>query len=487
MRGFTVEESLSHTIDQILAPGSLEVALHALAEELALEAAGGAEPDRSRTLELEHFRKDGSTTWLEVSLSFVRDEAGRPTGVLAVSRDISERRRAEAERHKLAEQVGTSQRLEAVGHLAGGIAHDFNNLLTVIISYTGFGVESLPAGNPLRADLEEVYESAKRAANLTRQLLAFSRRQVLEPRILDLGGLVTGLGGILPRLLGEDIDLELRPAGEPCTIEADPGQIEQVIMNLAVNARDAMPTGGKLTIETTNVDLDDESASGQEAVPAGEYVMLSVTDTGAGMDAETRERAFEPFFTTKDLGQGTGLGLSTAYGIVKQSGGGISVHSEPGRGTRFEIHLPRVSDRASGLAAAGTPPPVATGNETVLVAEDEPAIRALAARILTGLGYRVLAAGNGDEALAVAKRQKGRIDLLLTDVVMPGISGRQLADRLRAIRPGLRVLFMSGHTDNAIVHHGVLKPGTHLIGKPFEAEQLARRIREVLDGPPDGP
>jgi len=466
--GFTPEEEWARPLPQSLTGESWRLAELAFAEEMALEESGGADPSRTRILELEHFRKDGSTVWLEVALSFVRDLGGRPTGVLAVSRDITERLRTERERQRLVDRVATSQRLEAVGRLAGGIAHDFNNLLTVIVSSLGFARDGLPADHPSAADVDNALRAARRAAGLVRQLLAFSGRQALEPRVIDLNELLSGLGEMLRRLLGESIEVEIRPAAAPCPVEADPGQIEQAIMNLAVNALDAMPGGGRLTIETAPAD--------------GDRVLLSVSDTGCGMDEETRRLAFEPFFTTKGPDKGTGLGLSIVYGIVGQCGGEIRVSSEPGTGATFEILLPRVGDPVFRHSTLRTPRR-STGTETVLVVEDEPAILAGTKRILEGFGYRVLAAAGGDEALEVGGGHEGPIDLLLTDVVMPGMNGRQLADRLALHRPDLKVLYMSGYTDNAIAHHGVLEPGTHLIEKPFEAEQLARRVREVLDAP----
>lgn len=406
--------------------------------------------------------------------------AGRPGGTVHIVKDVTAELAARKEREELAERLKLSQRLEAVGRLAGGVAHDFNNLLSVILGYAAFAAKELHASDPIRGHIVEIQTAGQRAAALTRQLLAFSRKQVLEPEVLDLNRVLAGIESMLRRLLREDIDVEVHPGAELGGVLADPGQLEQVIVNLAVNARDAMPAGGKLTIATENVELDDAYASRHVAVRPGRFVLLSVSDTGEGMDAATRERIFEPFFTTKENGKGTGLGLATVYGIVKQSGGNIWVYSEPGYGSTFKVYLPRVD--APAVEAAHSPAPVATGgDETVLLVEDEDAVRRLAERILRGEGYAVLTAANGGEALLVSEQRRGKIDLLLTDVVMPRMSGRELAERLAKESPGLKVLYMSGYTDDAIVHHGVLDPGTRFIGKPFSAAELARKVREALD------
>lgn len=393
--------------------------------------------------------------------------------VILHTEDVTEQRQTE-------EQLRLSQRLDAVGRLAGGVAHDFNNLLSVIISYAGFLIDELKEADPLRDDAIEIQKAGQRAAALTRQLLAFSRKQILEPVPLDVNKVITDFEKMLRRLLGEDIDIEVHLAEDLGTVFADPGQLEQVIMNLAVNARDAMPSGGKLTIETANVELDASYAAGHVAVKPGRYVMLSVADTGTGMDAETQSHIFEPFFTTKEKGKGTGLGLSTVYGIVKQSGGYISVYSEPGRGTTFKVYLPRVDVAVMSVMPKPVPSKV-SGRETVLVVEDEEAVRKLAERILRSAGYNVLVAASGGDALLLCEEHGGAIDLLLTDVVMPQVSGRELAERLTGMCPKLKVLYMSGYTDNAIVHHGVLDAGMRFIGKPFAAAELTRKVREVLD------
>jgi two-component system, cell cycle sensor histidine kinase and response regulator CckA len=418
-------------------------------------------------------RKDGSLFHVSYTSSPIIT-AGQVVGDVLAFRDISERRTLE-------EQLRQSQKMEAIGQLAGGIAHDFNNLLTAIIGYSDLSLMPLKAGDPLRHYVGEIKKAGERAAELTRQLLAFSRKQVLQPKVLDLNTVVADLEKMLQRLIGEDIKLRTVLDPELGNIKADPGQIEQVIMNLAVNARDAMPTGGKLTIETSNVYFDEEYSTLHIGVTPGAYIMLAVSDTGTGMDAATQARIFEPFFTTKEVGKGTGLGLSTVYGIVKQSGGNIWVYSEPGWGTTFKVYLTRVGEDAQRYKQNGAPEKVFRGTETILLAEDEDVVRKLARQVLEMYGYRVLEANNGGGALLICERYEEPIDLLITDVVMPEMSGRTLSDRLSQIRPEMRVLYMSGYTDNAIIHKGVLDEAANFIQKPFAPDVLARKIREVLD------
>jgi len=385
------------------------------------------------------------------------------------------------QRAHLEEQLRQAQKLEAVGRLAGGIAHDFNNLLSVILMYTDELHEMLGPGGVGRSELEEIRVASRRASDLTRQMLAFSRQQVLDPQVIDLNGIVSGLGKMLSRVLGEDV--ELRAVLDPNLgrARADAGQIEQVIMNLVVNARDAMPTGGRLTITTAGATLDEAYAQAHLGVSPGDYVMLSVSDTGVGMDKATQSRAFEPFFTTKEQGKGTGLGLSTVFGIVKQSDGHIWLYSEPGGGTTFRIYLPRV-DGAVAPARARATSAARGGSEKILLVEDEDQIRRVASAVLVRAGYRVVEARRPSEALELFAREAKSIDLLLTDVVMPEMSGRQLAERITAARAGVRVLFMSGYTDDAVLHHGVLAPGVTFIQKPLTPDSLIRKVREVLDG-----
>ncbi len=384
-----------------------------------------------------------------------------------------------ARREELEEQFRQSQKMEAIGRLAGGVAHDFNNMLTVISGY-GEQVLSRQDLDPLlRDDVGQMVAAADRAATLTHQLLAFSRKQVLQPAILDLNATVNQMDKMLQRLIGEDIDLVTCLDPQLDSVEFDPGQIEQIIMNLAVNARDAMPRGGKLTINTANVELGEEYARDHVDAVAGPHVMIAVTDTGTGMDAETRARIFEPFFTTKDKGKGTGLGLATVYGIVKQSGGNIWVYSEPGHGTTFKVYLPRAEAAAVDVRSEAATA-VATGTETILLVEDDEAVRVLLARILTEGGYTVLVAGDPDAARLLAIEFDGTIDMLLSDVVMPGMGGPELARRLTEIRPNVKVVFISGYTDEAIVHHGVLDPGAAFIEKPITPRKLLEKVRQFL-------
>jgi PAS domain S-box-containing protein len=418
-------------------------------------------------------RPDGSRVALLTSKVPLRDAAGAVVGVLGVYQDVTEARRLE-------EQCRQAQKMEAVGRLAGGVAHDFNNLLTVINGYSELLLAPLPKDDPGRPLLEQVHKAGVRAAELTRQLLAYGRKQILRPQVLDLGALVADLGAMLQRLIGEDVELTLDPA--PARVVADPGQLGQVVMNLTVNARDAMPTGGRLAVGTRAVTLGPGVAHDGADVRAGRYVLLTVSDTGCGMTPEVRQHIFEPFFTTKGVGEGTGLGLATVYGIVKQSGGHIAVESEPGRGTTFRIYLPAAPAGEDEGGPKSGERPCPRGSEVVLVVEDEPRLRELARDILRRSGYAVVTAGGEDQAVAEVRAAGGRVDLLLTDVVMPGASGRQVAERVRAEAPGARVLYMSGHTDAAVLRHGLEQGAVHFLQKPFTPAALARKVREVLDG-----
>ncbi len=394
--------------------------------------------------------------------------------------ELAERQRAEAQLRKAEEQLRQAQKMEAIGRLAGSVAHDFNNLLSVILSYSSLVLAELKAVDPLRADLESIKKAGEKAADLTNQLLAFSRQQVLAPRVLDLNEIVVGSERMLRRLLGEDVELIIQYERNLAHVVADPGQIDQVVMNLAINARDAMPEGGKLTIETRNVVLDESYTTEHFEAGVGPHVMLAVSDTGVGMDKQTQIRIFEPFFTTKELGKGTGLGLSTVFGIVKQSGGNIWVYSEPGGGTTFKVYFPAVEGEQPE-APEVLEPVTLHGTETILLVEDQDEVRRVAHAILRKFGYHVIEARNAGEALLSCERHPRTIHLLLTDVVMPQMSGRELAERLLRIRPEMRVLYMSGYTENAIVHHGILDSGISYLQKPIVPELLARRVREVLD------
>jgi PAS domain S-box-containing protein len=428
-------------------------------------------------LEEKETHRDGRVSWALTSKMAWRDQAGNVIGTMGISRDITARKRME-------EQLFQSQKMETVGKLAGGVAHEFNSILTAIICQSELLLEDLPAGSPLAENATEIRSAAERAAVLTRQLLAYGRKQFLQPEILDLNAVLAGLESALRHLLGPGADVRLAPAAGLKAVKADAGQLEQVIMNLAMNAADAMPNGGQLTLETANVTLDQEYVSRFPELKAGDYVMLAITDTGMGMSEEVKARVFEPFFTTKDVGQGTGLGLSTCYGILKQSGGHISVYSELARGATFKIYLPQVGPLAKNPLQRLASPDLPRGTETILLVEDDPALREMAATLLRRLGYTVLAAANGLEALRLKQqRGSGHMDLLFTDVVMPHMSGKELADRVRALSPHTRILFTSGYTENTIVQQGGLNPGVVFLQKPFTPSALARKVREVLDEP----
>jgi len=407
--------------------------------------------------------------------------------VPAVERELHEAevrrksRQAEEEKAGLEEQLRQSQKMEAIGRLTGGIAHDFNNMLTIIKGYSQFSLMELKEGDSLRGNIKEINKAADRAADLTRQLLAFSRRQIMEFKVLDLNTILRNLDKMLRRIIGEDIELVFLLAEDLVRVKVDPGQIEQVVMNLSVNARDAMPKGGKLTIETANVELDEAYTRNHKVVKPGSYVMLSVSDTGSGMTPGVRDRVFEPFFTTKEIGKGTGLGLSTVYGIVKQSGGYIWVYSELGKGTAFKIYLPRVDELVEELEEKAIREDIPRGSETILIVEDNEDVRKLSVRVLEEQGYKVLEASTGDDALLLFKERKEPIHLILVDVVMPGLSGRQMVEQLRQTYQDFKVLYMSGYTENTIVHHGALEKGINYIAKPFTVDGLARKVREVLD------
>jgi nitrogen-specific signal transduction histidine kinase len=399
-----------------------------------------------------------------------RDEAGRPARVYAVIIDLSERKRLE-------EQFRQAQKMEAVGRLAGGIAHDFNNLLTVINGYGQMLLARLDKADPAREQIQEMTAAGERAAGLTAQLLAFSRKAVVEPRVLNLNEVVTHSASLLRRLIGEDVQLATALAPDLSPVRADPTQVEQVLLNLAVNAKDAMPDGGKLTIETQSVRLREQNPAYPDLAP-GQYVQLAVSDTGHGMTDEVKARLFEPFFTTKEAGKGTGLGLAVVHGAVRQSGGRVDVYSEVGVGTTFKILLPAAEAAVPSSKELRLEP---RGGETILLVEDEPAVRRLARLSLEAHGYTVLEAGNGPEAIRVAEGHAGPIDLMVTDVVMPGMGGRQVAEQLRVSRPGLKVLYVSGYTDDAVVRHGIVAANDAFLQKPFTPLALARKVRSVLD------
>ncbi len=443
--------------------------------------AEGDQPPATQRFEHAFRSADGRTIWTQLSAAPLRDDAGEVEGILVLASDTTDRRAAEEAPQQKEAQLRQSQKMEAIGSLAGGVAHDFNNLLSVILSYASLALEDLPVSSPLRCDLAEIRDAAERASGLTRQLLAFSRRQVLEPRSIDLNASVTGLQRMLSRLLGEHIVQRTTLCPDLPKVFADAGQIEQVIMNLVVNARDAMPTGGTLTVATDAVTLDADSAAARGELAPVTYVRLTVTDTGCGMDAATCARAFEPFFTTKPVGRGTGLGLATVFGIVQQSQGQVRIASGVGRGTRVEILLPA----ARGAEVSTPPTPVASaggrrGDETILLVEDDPALRRIVRTILRREGYRVLDAADGETALRRCADTTEPVHLLLTDVAMPRMNGRELAERLRGDRPEAEVVYMSGYTEDAVVHHGVYEDRMHFVHKPIVPARLTAKVREAL-------
>src|SRR5271155_2010594 len=465
--GYTSEEALERNLGQLMGPECLELA-RSMREQKMMK--GG-----QTIYEIEIARKDGDLVTLAVSTSLIYKD-GKPFGIRGIAQDVTERKQLE-------ERLRQSQKMEALGRLAGGVAHDFNNLLGVI---TGFGealFDRLQSNHPLREFANEILKAGHQAASLTGQLLAFSRQQVLKPKVLDLNDSIADMEQFLRRLIREDIDLTIKPAAEVARVKIDPGQIEQVVMNLAVNARDAMAQGGELAIETANVDLNATDASQFPYVVPGRYVRFTVRDTGVGMDGPTQARIFEPFFTTKQLGKGTGLGLATVYGIVKQSGGYIQVQSQPGKGTSFSVYLPSVDEPVTDAIAGKGRTGVLNGTETVLLVEDSEPFRKLIRMLLESSGYAVLDAVGGAEAAKIAANHKRPIHLLLTDVVMPQISGYQLSDHLRFLRPEMKVLCMSGYTGCAGPGQVELKPGTTLLPTPFSRDALLASVRQVLDEP----
>jgi PAS domain S-box-containing protein len=469
----------------------------ALEEQRIIATADACADPRTRELAEEHLRPQGTSSLIHVCIRL----HGRVAGVIchehagsarewsleeqhfaASIADLAALALGNAARQELEDQLRQSQKIEAVGVLAGGIAHDFNNLLTAILGYCELLRPRLPLSDPGRGHLEEIRKAGDRAAVLTRQLLAFSRKQVLDPKVLDLNSVVSGMEGMLRRLISEEVDLKSVQGGKLWHVRADPGQMEMVLMNLVANARDAMPTGGKLTIETMNMELDEAYNRRRPYAPAGRYVLLAVSDSGSGMDPETISRVFEPFFTTKEKGRGTGLGLSTVYGVVKQSNGHIQVYSERGIGTTIKVYLPAADGPAEVLPRGQSESAARViRGETLLLIEDEPLVRELAHEILTGQGYRVLEANSGAEAIRICESHPEPIQLVVTDVIMPGINGREVYERMAQLRPGLKVLYMSGYTQSAIVHRGVLEPGTAFVQKPFTIPAFLERVREVLD------
>ena len=473
MLGYDPEELEGTNAFSLMHPDDIPAAQHALLEALT-------HPGVPYRVEYRYRHKDDSWVEMEaVGTNWLDDPIIR--GVVVNLRQITERKRSEQERRKLQEQLQQASKMEAVGRLAGGVAHDFNNLLTVISGNVELALEELGPRDPIAQFLRDVGDAASCAASLTRQLLAFSRRQLIEPKVVNLNGLVGNLQRMLSRLIGEDIAIELHLAGDLGAVRLDPGQFEQVIVNLTVNARDAMPKGGRFTIETANIELDEDYCRMHREVNPGPYVSLAVTDSGEGMSSEVLSRIFEPFFTTKPQGEGTGLGLSVIFGVVKQAGGTIETYSEPGHGTTFKIYLPRVDEPLQELGQTKVTLEALRGTETVLLVEDNDAVRELTATMLRRLGYRPIVAANGRTALALMKTERPAFELLFTDLIMPEMSGRELSDRVRELYPGIAVLYCSGYTEDTFVRHGLASENLPFIGKPFTLQQLGLKVRQVLD------
>ena len=478
-----VERMLGYSVQQWLSTPNfwLTIVHPEDRERAAREAAEFFTTGKGGISQFRWVAQDGRVVWVEARSTVICDDKGNPVGMRGVTMDITAGKEAERARAHLEEQLRQAQRMEAIGRLAGGVAHDFNNLVTVINGYADLTLMKLEPGHLLSLNVTAIKKAGEQAADLTRQLLAFSRRQLLQPRFLDLNSLITDSAKMLEHLLGEDIELLTILDPELGPVKADAGQMDQVILNLAVNARDAMPQGGKLTLETRNVILDEDYAQQHLSLESGSYVALAITDTGCGMDAETLSRIFEPFFTTKEQGRGTGLGLATVYGIIRQSGGSIWVYSEPGRGTTFKIYLPRIEGPVAESEETRGEPESPGGTEILLVVEDDELVRKLTCEALRHYGYQVLEAANGGEALLACEKLQGPVSLMITDVVMPQMSGRELADRLHQLHPEMGVLYMSGYTDDAVIRHGLSDTAMFFLQKPFTPSALAIKVREVLD------
>ena len=428
------------------------------------------------------FADDGHRALLETIKMPMIDDQGKLVGVLGVARDITERKKTEEEKIKLRSQLQQAQKMQSVGRLAGGVAHDFNNMLGVILGYGELALEQTDPSQQVHAALREIMKAARRSTEITSQLLAFARKQTISPKVLDINKTVAGMTGMLRRFIGENIDLAWLPGENVWRVKIDPVQIDQILANLCVNARDAIENVGKVTIETGNVVFDESYCAHHLGFLPGEYVLLAVSDNGCGMDAEIACNIFEPFFTTKESGKGTGLGLSTVYGIVKQNNGFINLYSEPGQGTTFKIYLPRQMTNAEYLPEKAEEEPAESGQETILLVEDELSILKMTKLMLESLGYQVVASSTPSEAIRLAQDYAGEIHLLVTDVIMPEMNGRDLAESIQSIHPNIKRLFMSGYTANVIAHHGVLDEGVNFIPKPFSKEKLGTKVRETLDG-----
>lgn len=471
--GYERKELLKLTFQDITHPDDLATDLGFMQQMLA-------EVRETYALDKRYIRKDGSQVWIRLTVSLAREEDRRPRHFISMIENIAARKFAEAEHDRLETQLRQAQKMESVGRLAGGVAHDYNNMLSVIMGYTEMALDGIDQDQSIREQLTEVLSAAQRSVEITRQLLAFARKQTIDPRVLKLNDTIAGMLKMLQRLIGENINLSWNPKSGLWLVKMDPSQIDQILANLCVNARDAIADVGKITIETDNVILDDYYCADRTDCTAGDYVMLLVSDTGSGMDKETLERIFEPFFTTKEVGRGTGLGMSTVYGIVKQNSGSINIYSEPGTGTTIRIYIPRYHSEQQPAITKEAHKIIKGSGETLLLVEDESTVRKMACTMLERSGYSVLMAASPSEAFAIAKAHAGKIDLLVTDVVMPEMNGKELASQLQDLYPQIKVLFMSGYTANAIAHHGVLDDGVNFIQKPFSHKDLTGKVHMVL-------
>ena len=475
--GFTPEEWIGSSLVDHCTSDHFEVMAKLVAEAI------GRLPDITPIVfETEMLNKDGNAVPLEIVSKVITDDEGEPIALQGVTRDISDRKQAEMERNRIESQLLQAQKIESVGRLAGGVAHDYNNMLTVIAGYTAIAMEKVPSGDTLQKDLQEIHKAAMRSTEITRQLLAFARKQTISPKVLDLNITVEGMLKMLRRLIGEDIDLSWQPSPALWPVFLDSSQLNQILANLCVNARDAIGGVGKITIETDNVTFDQNYCFNNVGFTPGDFVMLAVSDDGCGMDKETQEKLFEPFFTTKSMGEGTGLGLATIYGIVKQNDGFINVYSEPGEGTTFKIYLPRQIEMLEEIQTEETFEIPKGRGETILIVEDEQSILMMSKTILERLDYTVIEADDPNRAIALAREYSGEINLVLTDVVMPEMNGREMAKSLQSLYPNIKILFMSGYTANVIAHRGVLDKGINFLQKPFSNSELAIKVRQILDG-----
>ena len=480
IQGFTQEEYLKLSLQETMTAHSIKDVMKIFEEEMTIEMSGTGDPGRIRIFELEEYKKDGSTIWMENVVSFIRDENGTPVGVLTVSRDITERKEAEKEQKMLQDQLVMAQKMESVGRLAGGIAHDFNNMLSVIMGRIELLMLKVDQSHPFYKDFLQVKNAAERSANLTAQLLAFARKQVVAPKVIDLNDSLQSMLNMMKRLIGENIKLQLNLSDDLWPVKIDPTQIDQIVANMTVNAKDAVNGNGLIRFTTENKVIEKERTEKFPGIKKGEYVLFKVTDDGCGMSAEVLEKIFEPFFTTKSIGEGTGLGLSTIYGIVKQNGGYIYAFSEPGKGAEFRIYLPRSNESVKPNGLEKLSYNVYEEGQTILFVEDEQSILEIGSETLQSFGYNVLSADAPAKALDLAKEWQGNIDLLITDVIMPEMNGRDLERAVKEIHPDILVIFMSGYTSDVIAKEGIIGEETNFMQKPFSQNALSEMVRKIL-------